>query len=161
MLYTLGHMKFYTKAKKYKYIFIAIIIILIIGLGWLIFGRSEVRDTNTNTAQSGAMTDEKNAIIAAILNQQKIMLSKDPAQIKAYFTKLAVTSDDKKEMSRLTNADLLKMAQATAPAGVISTSTLTATNAIWNTSPDIAVIRIPYQGKTVGFTVQKVNDVWY
>ena len=159
------------KSKQSIVIGVIIIIILVVGIGYMLTPGGDAGKSGDNgglVSNKPVVSDEdKLAISTAIINQQTIFLSKDPARIRAYFVKLSTSEQDKKDFTNMSNQTLLKIAAGASMFGKVTPEDFKFAGIVWNIGPDIAVVRLPQLGTTgsstavATFTVQKVDGVWF
>jgi hypothetical protein len=146
--------------KKNIIIGLAVLVIIIAGT-FLLLPSQEKKTPEVQVPT--VSTEEKEAIISAVIKQQEIYSSKDPKKIRAYFLAMAQSTNDKLSISSMKDKDILSLTGFGASfAEGITAEDLRGNNVNWSgVGEDIAVISINKGGKAVRFTVQKLNGIWY
>jgi hypothetical protein len=144
-------------------VIIGVLVLAVLGVGaYLIFGGTDMTPPTQEEIQTGGITqEEKQEIVNAVLNQQKIYASKDVKQIKDYLLNLEITPEGKKDIQTMSSTKVLAIAAGSSIYATTTAEDLLGTQATWNVATDIAVIRIPKGEKTAVFTVQRINGTWY
>ncbi len=124
---------------------------------------NEVDDTNITsvTPASNISNADKEAIIAVVLNRQKIFASGNIAQIKTYIKGMAGTAEEAKQIDAMTNKEILEGAKILA-AFSLTEAQLRSEKTVWNmTDTEVKITAQNEPGGTLSVTVNKINGKWY
>ena len=118
----------------------------------------------TTSSSSGTVGNEseKEQIISAILTMQDIMGSKDVKRIKTYFAEILVLPEEKAELDKKSDKDILDLAEFLFLIDPITAEQMRLPSSIWQITDTKATVKvITGENETVTKEATKINGKWH